>query len=54
MSNNAKKVEWTLLHMSKSIEEYDVIMGQDLLVEVGIDLLFSEQMIIWGGRQVTN
>jgi len=39
-------IEWDL-HIAKSLGNYDMIIGQDLLTELGINILFQEQVVTW-------
>ena len=35
------------MHVAKDLGSYDMIIGRDLLKFLGIDLLFSQEVIVW-------
>jgi hypothetical protein len=37
----------TEMHVTYSIKNYEMIVGQDLLQEIGILLHFADQTIVW-------
>ena len=41
-----KNITWTM-HVAKDLGSYDMIIGRDLLKFLGIDLLFSQEVIAW-------
>ena len=42
-------IKWKA-HVADSLGAYDMIIGRDLLTDLNIDLLFSEQVIQWDGH----
>ena len=40
-------IEWKL-HLAPKLGEYDMIIGRDVLSEVGIDIHFSTHTCTWG------
>ena len=63
MTTQAKaKVQFTLpklddrvlskwnLHVAKDLGAYDMIIGRDILEDLGIDIQFSDQTVEWSGQ----
>jgi len=46
-----RSIEWTV-HLAKDLGAYDMIIGRDLLSELKIDILFSEQIVTWDGHDM--
>ena len=48
-----KKIDWTF-HVDESTEQpqYDMIIGDDILQELGIDLNYSTKTIVWEQTEV--
>ena len=44
-------IEWDV-HVSKSLGAYDMIIGRDLLEDLGIDLKFSSQTVEWDDSEL--
>ncbi len=44
-------IEWNL-HVTKDLGAYDMIIGRDVLQDLGIDLIFSNQTILWDGAEM--
>ena len=40
------------MHLTENKLNYDTIMGRDLLAELGIDLLYSKNIIEWDHKTV--
>ena len=40
------------VHVTENDMNYDMIIGQDLLEELGIDLKFSTKTIVWQHREI--
>lgn len=50
--SKSKKLNW-ICHVSTTpLLEYEMIMGRDLLLEIGINLLFEKRVIEWEGVEV--
>ena len=48
----SKKVEWSCHVSTTPLLEYDMIMGRDLLLELGINLKFETKIIEWEGVEI--
>ena len=46
-----RAIEWDL-HIAPDLGNYDMIIGRDLLQDLKIDILFSEQIVDWDNSQV--
>ena len=44
-------IEWNI-HVSKNLGAYDMIIGRDLLEDLGIDLKFSSQTVEWDDSEI--
>ena len=44
-------IEWNF-HVTKTIATYDMIIGRDMLEDLGIDIQFSDHTIIWDGHDM--
>ncbi len=44
-------LQWDV-HVTKNLGAYDMIIGRDLMEDLGIDILFSEQRIEWDGHDM--
>ncbi len=44
-------IEWKL-HVTKSLGAYDMIIGRDILQDLGIDLQFSMMKVSWDGHEI--
>ena len=40
------------VHVTKTLRNYDIIIGQDLLHELGIDIRFSTKTMCWNDVKV--
>ena len=47
-----KVITWNYYVDEQQSTHYDIILGRDVLTEVGIDLLFSERKITWEGSSI--
>ena len=52
--HEGKEIEWKVYvdETSDTLGHYDMIMGRDMLDALGIDLLFSEQVVKWDNATV--
>ena len=44
-------VEWEF-HVTNNLVNYDMIIGRDMLEDLGIDIQFSDQTIVWDGHDM--
>ena len=44
-------VEWDF-HVAKDMGAYDMIIGRDMLQDLGIDIRFSDNTIVWDGQEM--
>ena len=44
-------IEWNF-HVTKSIGAYDMIIGRDMLEDLGIDIRFSDKTVEWDGQDM--
>ena len=49
--HDGKLIEWKM-HVSENMGAYDMIIGRDLLEDLGIDLKFSTSMVEWDGVEI--
>src|SRR5210317_938149 len=49
-----KEIEWSMYvdESNKSNDKYDMIIGRDLLQEIGLDFLFSQGLMTWENASV--
>ena len=49
-----REIEWKAYVEESDVKtsRYDMIIGRDLMHEIGIDLLFSEQKMQWGNAKI--
>ena len=40
------------VHVTKNLGAYDMIIGQDILIDLGIDIKFSTQEVEWDGNSI--
>ena len=52
MSFYEKRLIELVAHVAKDLASYDMIIGWDLLHELGIDIKFSTKTIEWGGVSI--
>ena len=45
-------INWNKVHVAKSLGAYDMIIGRDLLTDLGIDIRFSDSMCAWDGEEM--
>ena len=50
---NDQRLINTYVHKTKSDMSYDMIIGQDLLQELGIDILNSSRTIKWDDQEIS-
>ena len=48
-----KTITWNFYVDEQQSTHYDIILGRDVLMEVGIDLMFSEKKIVWEGSSIS-
>ena len=46
-----KKITWNM-DVAKNLGSYDMIIGRDLLKFLGVDLLFSQEVIAWNNAAI--
>lgn len=44
--HEGRLINWDM-HVSDTLSDYDIIVGRDMLAELGIDLLFSSRSVVW-------
>src|SRR5210317_162882 len=49
--HDSRLIEWDL-HVTKNLGAYDMIIGRDILTDLGIDILFSNNTIEWDESQI--
>ena len=49
--HDAVRIEWNL-YVTKDLGAYDMIIGRDMMSDLGIDIKFSSNSVIWNGAEV--
>jgi hypothetical protein len=48
---SSRGIEWKF-HVAPSLGNYDMIIGRDMLTDLGIDIRFSDNVISWDGAEM--
>jgi hypothetical protein len=48
---SSRGIEWKF-HVAPSLGNYDMIIGRDMLTDLGIDIRFSDNVIGWDGAEM--
>ena len=46
-----RMIEWKI-HVTKDMGAHDMIIGRDILEDLGIDIMFSDRTIVWDGNDM--
>ena len=50
-SQEKKLIEWPL-HVIENMGPHDMILGRDVMSFLGIDILFSQKVVVWNGSEL--